>query len=37
MQQDLIQRLEPVIMEMERERESVMVVAHQAVLRVICE
>lgn len=32
---DLIQRLEPVIIEMERERESVLIVGHQAVLRVI--
>jgi broad specificity phosphatase PhoE len=32
---DVIQRLEPVIIEMERERECVLVVAHQAVLRAI--
>eukprot|EP00775_Hariotina_reticulata_P005301 gene5301-5536_t len=32
---DVIQRLEPVIIEMEREREFVMVVGHQAVLRAI--
>ena len=32
---DVIQRLEPVITEMERERGSVFVVAHQAILRVI--
>lgn len=32
---DVIQRLEPVIIEIEREREYVMVVGHQAVLRAI--
>lgn len=32
---DVIQRLEPVIIEMERERESLCVIAHQAILRVI--
>eukprot|EP00877_Chromochloris_zofingiensis_P010699 jgi/Chrzof1/5883/Cz16g19090.t1_FBP3A[v5.2] len=32
---DVIQRLEPVIIEMERERECVCVVAHQAVLRAV--
>lgn len=32
---DVIQRLEPVIIEMEREREFICVVAHQAVLRAI--
>jgi len=32
---DLIQRLEPVVIEVERERECVCIVAHQAVLRVI--
>ena len=32
---DVIQRLEPVIIEMERERESICIVAHQAVLRAI--
>lgn len=31
----MIQRLEPVISEMERERESVCIVSHQAVLRAI--
>ena len=31
----MVQRLEPVIIEMEREREYVMVVGHQAVLRAI--
>lgn len=30
---DVIQRVEPVIIELERERETVVVVAHQAVLR----
>lgn len=33
--QDCIQRLEPVIIEVERQRESVCIVAHQAILRVI--
>ncbi len=32
---DVIQRLEPVIIEMERERECVCVVGHQAILRAI--
>lgn len=32
---DVIQRVEPVIIEMERERECVCIVAHQAVLRAI--
>ena len=32
---DVIQRLEPVIIEMEREKECVCVVAHQAVLRAV--
>jgi broad specificity phosphatase PhoE len=32
---DVIQRLEPVITEIERERECVCIVAHQAVLRII--
>eukprot|EP00200_Dunaliella_tertiolecta_P015444 CAMPEP_0202422814 /NCGR_PEP_ID=MMETSP1128-20130828/51054_1 /ASSEMBLY_ACC=CAM_ASM_000463 /TAXON_ID=3047 /ORGANISM="Dunaliella tertiolecta, Strain CCMP1320" /LENGTH=624 /DNA_ID=CAMNT_0049030891 /DNA_START=25 /DNA_END=1900 /DNA_ORIENTATION=- len=32
---DVIQRTEPVITEMERERESVLIVAHQAVLRAL--
>ncbi|GBF94979.1 bifunctional 6-phosphofructo-2-kinase fructose-2,6-bisphosphate 2-phosphatase [Raphidocelis subcapitata] len=32
---DVIQRLEPVVIEMEREREYVVVVGHQAVLRAI--
>eukprot|EP00775_Hariotina_reticulata_P010180 gene10180-10340_t len=32
---DMIQRLEPVISEMEREGESIVIVGHQAVLRVI--
>lgn len=32
---DVIQRLEPVIIEMEREKESIVIIAHQAVLRVI--
>lgn len=32
---DVVQRLEPVIIELERERESVCVVAHQAVLRAV--
>ncbi|KAG1663909.1 hypothetical protein FOA52_002672 [Chlamydomonas sp. UWO 241] len=32
---DVIQRLEPVVIEMERERECVCVVSHQAVLRAI--
>ncbi|GIL90017.1 hypothetical protein Vretifemale_17742 [Volvox reticuliferus] len=32
---DVIQRVEPVIIELERERESVLVVAHQAVLRAV--
>ena len=32
---DVIQRLEPVIIEIERERECVVVVAHQAILRAL--
>lgn len=32
---DVIQRLEPVIIEMERERESICLIAHQAVIRAI--
>lgn len=32
---DMIQRLEPVVLEMEREGESLVIVSHQAVLRVI--
>ncbi|PNW72565.1 hypothetical protein CHLRE_16g691888v5 [Chlamydomonas reinhardtii] len=32
---DVIQRVEPVIIELERERETVVVVAHQAVLRAV--
>lgn len=32
---DVIQRLEPVIIEIEREKECVCVVAHQAVLRAL--
>ena len=32
---DVIQRLEPVIIEVERERECVCIVAHQAVLRAL--
>ena len=32
---DVIQRLEPVIIEIERERECVCIVAHQAVLRAL--
>ncbi|CAD7703452.1 unnamed protein product [Ostreobium quekettii] len=32
---DVIQRLEPVIIEMEREKESVFIIGHQAILRVI--
>ena len=32
---DVIQRLEPVIIEIERERECMCVVAHQAVLRAL--
>jgi broad specificity phosphatase PhoE len=32
---DMIQRLEPVMLEMEREAESLVIVSHQAVLRVI--
>ncbi|GLI68462.1 hypothetical protein VaNZ11_012887 [Volvox africanus] len=32
---DVIQRVEPVIIELERERECVLVVAHQAVLRAV--
>lgn len=32
---DVIQRLEPVIIELEREKESVLIVAHQAILRAI--
>ena len=32
---DVIQRLEPVVIEIERERECVCVVAHQAILRAI--
>ncbi len=31
----MIQRLEPVIIEIERERECVCVVAHQAILRAL--
>lgn len=31
----MIQRLEPVLLEMEREAESIVIVSHQAVLRVI--
>ena len=33
--EDVIQRLEPVILELERERGSVLIVAHQAVLRAL--
>jgi broad specificity phosphatase PhoE/predicted kinase len=33
--QDVIQRLEPVIFELEREREPVLVIGHQAVLRAL--
>ena len=33
--QDVIQRLEPVIIEAERQREPVLIVAHQAVLRAL--
>ena len=32
---DVIQRLEPVVIEIERQKDSVCVVAHQAILRVI--
>lgn len=32
---DVVQRLEPVIIELERETESVCVVGHQAILRVV--
>jgi broad specificity phosphatase PhoE len=32
---DVVQRLEPVVIEIERERECVCVVAHQAILRAI--
>ncbi|WIA42087.1 hypothetical protein OEZ86_009363 [Tetradesmus obliquus] len=32
---DVVQRLEPVVIEMEREREYIMVVGHQAILRAI--
>ncbi len=32
---DVIQRLEPVIIEVERQKDSVCIVAHQAILRVI--
>lgn len=32
---DVIQRLEPVIIELEREKESVCIVGHQAVLRAL--
>lgn len=32
---DVIQRVEPVVIEMERERECVCIVAHQAVLRAV--
>lgn len=32
---DVIQRLEPVISEVERQRESICIVAHQAVLRAV--
>lgn len=31
----MIQRLEPVIIELEREKESVVVIAHQAILRAL--
>ena len=31
--QDVIQRLEPVVIEVERERECVCIVGHQAILR----
>ncbi len=31
----MIQRLEPVVVEMEREKECVVVVGHQAVLRAV--
>jgi broad specificity phosphatase PhoE len=31
----MIQRLEPVITEMEREGQSIVIVAHQAVLRIL--
>lgn len=33
--QDVVQRLEPVVTEVERERECVVIVAHQAVLRAL--
>jgi broad specificity phosphatase PhoE/predicted kinase len=33
--QDIIQRLDPVILELERQREPVLIVAHQAVLRAL--
>jgi len=33
--QDVIQRVEPVVIEAERERESVVIIAHQAILRVL--
>ena len=32
---DVIQRLEPVVIEIERQKDSVCIVAHQAILRVI--
>jgi len=32
---DVVQRLEPVIIELEREKECVLIVAHQAVLRAL--
>lgn len=32
---DVIQRLEPVIIEVERQKDSVCIVGHQAILRVI--
>lgn len=32
---DVIQRLEPVVIEIERERECMVVVAHQAILRAL--
>jgi 6-phosphofructo-2-kinase/fructose-2,6-biphosphatase len=32
---DVIQRLEPVVIEIEREKESVVVIAHQAILRAL--
>ena len=33
--QDIIQRLEPVVIEAERQKESVVIIAHQAILRVL--